>query len=93
MTLCPFCGDSIEKKGACPRETCSEASARIPLADVDSRGFPVMRKTWQPEGKRVRKAHNLRILPSAWEDIRRAATAEQLTMSDFVERWALSLRE
>jgi hypothetical protein len=51
-----------------------------------------VRKTWQNEGSRLRRAHNLRVLDDAWEDIRRAATCERLTIADYVERWALTLR-
>ena len=93
MILCPFCGDAIEKKNSCPRESCLEARARIATAETDSRGFPVIRKTWQLESSRLRKAHNVRMLPAAYERIRSAARRERMTVADMLERWALSLPE
>jgi hypothetical protein len=91
--LCAFCGDSIEAKNACPRESCTEARARIPKAEADSSGVPRIRKGryTQPEGKRVRRAHQLRMLDSAWERIRSQANRERITIADFLERHALTL--
>lgn len=68
-----------------------QASARIPLAVVDYRGFPVIKKTWQNETARVRKAHNVRMLPQAFERLRCAASREKMTLADWLERLALTL--
>lgn len=91
--LCAHCGDSIEKKNSCPRESCSEASARIPTAEPDSRGVPRVKRgrDWQTEPRRARKAHNVRMLPSAFERIQRSASRERMTVADLLERWALTL--
>lgn len=92
VKLCSFCGQPIAST-TCETPKCVEASARVSTAPCDSRGVPLTRKGWcsQPEGKRTRRAHQMRMLESAYDRIRRAAAREQLTLADYVERWALSL--
>jgi len=43
------------------------------------------------ESERVRKVRALRCLPGAWDRMVRAAAGQRLTISEFFERWALSL--
>lgn len=90
--LCPFCGDSIEVKNACPRESCLEASARIPTTELDSRGIPQTRRgrASQPEAKRVRKQHMVRMLPRAHAGLVAAARREGITLADYLERIGLA---
>jgi hypothetical protein len=85
--LCPHCGDVYP----CFRETCREASSWTTNRLVDSRGLPVTTKRSQLECERVRKKPQFRLLPDAIERIRAAALREGIDMSDYVERWALSL--
>lgn len=92
--FCPFCGGESEKNGRpCARQECQEASARVPLAEASSRGYPLIRKGrgWQTEEDRVRKQAKLRLLPDCYARIRCAASREGITVSDLVERWALTL--
>lgn len=92
LLLCAFCGATIERKNSCNKESCQEASARIATADETSLGVPRIRRDFtQPERLRVRKAHQMRLLPSAHDSIRRAASRERITMAELVERWALTL--
>lgn len=85
--LCPHCGAED-----CKREKCLQASARLSTLVTITRGLPNIRKP-QREQDRVRKSSTYRLLPVVRERIRRAAEREGLGISEFVERWALSLPE
>lgn len=85
MKPCPFCGENAP----CTDPKCLEASARIPLAPIDSRGISLIRKGYlsQTEAERMRKGMFFRLLPEAQAKLRAIAAERGLPASQLVERW------
>jgi hypothetical protein len=89
---CPFCGVEVAEKGVCTKETCVQASARIPLAVKDSRGTPILHlHRTQSEASRKRKLANIRLLPELKTHLHAYAAEHGGNASAIVERWIRTL--
>lgn len=97
---CPWCGSPRERDSdlllaTCPAMRCREASARVALAEISSRGVPLISRgrITQPESERARKQIKLRMRPEAIARVRAYAASQRVNVCDLVERWALTLPE
>lgn len=86
VSLCPHCGDPAP----CERESCVEASTRLPVVYIGSQGVPNLRRS-QIEVERKRKKLNARIADPEQAKLRRYCARNRTTLTKVIERWIQSL--